>query len=78
MTSMTVGRKGEMTLPIPLQERYGLRPETAVRIIEMRGGILLVPLTDAPPSEELAQEIQEWQALGQETLTSFAYEEETA
>jgi bifunctional DNA-binding transcriptional regulator/antitoxin component of YhaV-PrlF toxin-antitoxin module len=73
MTSMTIGRGGEMTLPAEVQERYHLTPETAVRIIETRGGILLVPLTDGPSSEELAQELREWQSLGQEAWATFPY-----
>ena len=63
MTTMTVGQGGEMTLPSEVQERYGLRPDVSVRLIETRAGLLLVPLTDAPMSAELAQEVQEWQAL---------------
>ena len=63
---MTIGRTGELTLPPDVQERCGLRPETAVRLIETRGGILLVPLTDAPMSANLVSELQEWQELGQE------------
>ena len=51
MTTMTIGRGGEVTLP--------------------------VPLTDAPMSAELAQEVQEWQGLGQQTWTHFPYEDDT-
>ena len=65
MTTMTIERDGKITLPPDIQERSGLRPETAVRVIETRSGILLVPLTDALMSAELTQELQEWQALGQ-------------
>ena len=75
MTTMTVGRAGELTLPPDVQERCGLRPETAVRLIETRGGILLVPLTDAPMSTNLIAELQEWH-LGQEAWGQFPYEEE--
>ena len=75
MTSMTIGRSGEMTLPAEVQERYHLTPETPVRMIETRGGILLVPLTAGPPSDELAQELREWQALGQDAWEAFPYED---
>ena len=75
MTTMTIGRGGEMTLPGDVQERYGLRPEVLVRLIETRSGLLLVPLTDAPMSVELASEVQEWQALGLQTWAQFPYEE---
>lgn len=78
MTSMTIGRGGEVTLPAELQERYGLKPETPVRLIETHNGILLIPLTDAPMSAELAQELQEWQALGQASWAQFSYEDEAA
>jgi hypothetical protein len=35
-----------------------------VRLVETRTGILLVPLTDEPMSDELTRELEEWQALG--------------
>ena len=76
MTTMTIERDGKITLPPDVQERSGLRPETAVRVIETRNGILLVPLTDAPMSAELTKELQEWQALGQSAWEQFSYEDE--
>ena len=76
MTTMTVGHGGEVTLPSEVQERYGLRPEVSVRLIETRSGLLLVPLTDAPMSAELAQEVQEWQALGELAWAQFPFEED--
>lgn len=75
MITTIIGRGGEVTLPSDVQERYGLRPEVSVRLIETRSGLLLVPLTDAPMGEELALEIQEWQALGAETWAQFPYED---
>ena len=78
MTTMTIGRGGEVTLPDDVQERYGLRPEASVRLIETRSGLLLVPLTDAPMSAELAQEVQEWQALGANAWAQFPYEDGAA
>ncbi len=76
MTTTTIGRNGQVTLPEDVQERYGLRPEVSVRLIETRSGLLLVPLTDAPMSAEMAQEIQEWQALGAASWAQFPYEDE--
>ena len=76
MTTLTMGRDGAFTLPSDLQERCGLLPETPVRLIETRSGILLVPLTNAPMSEALAQELQEWQAFGQEAWAQFPYEDD--
>lgn len=78
MTTMMIGRAGEMTLPADIQERCGLGPETAVRLVETRSGILLVPLTDAPMSASLVSELQEWQGLGQEAWAQFPYDEEEA
>ena len=78
MTTTTIGRTGELTLPIDVQERCGLMPETAVRFIETRGDILLVPLTDTPMSPDLVSELQEWQGLGQEAWAQFLYEEDEA
>ncbi len=78
MITTTIGRGGEVTLPGDVQERYGLRPEVSVRLIETRSGLLLVPLTDARMSEELTEELQEWQALGQASWSQFSYEDEDA
>ncbi len=58
MTTMTIGRSGEMTLPQEVQEQYGLGLEVSVRLIETRFGLLLVPLTDAPMSGELTRELE--------------------
>ncbi len=76
MTTMTIGRSGEMTLPQEVQERCGLGPAVSVRLIETRSGLLLVPLTDAPMSAELAQEVEEWQALGADTWAKFRFAED--
>ena len=63
MSNLTIGPRGEIALPVALRERYGFNPETSIRVIETRTGILLVPLTDAPPiGEDLAKELAEWQA----------------
>jgi len=76
MTTMTIERDGKLALPPDLQERCGLLPETYVRVIETRNGLLLVPLTDAPMSIELTEELQEWQGLSQSAWVQFPYEEE--
>ncbi len=75
MTTMTIGQGGEVTLPGDVQERYGLKPEVSVRLIETGSGLLLVPLTNEPMSAELAQELEEWQTLGQMAWAQFPYEE---
>ncbi len=74
MTSMVVGERGELTLPSEIQERYGLKPDSAVRIVETRGGILLIPLAGGA-SPELAQEIADWQMLGEATWQSLGIDE---
>jgi bifunctional DNA-binding transcriptional regulator/antitoxin component of YhaV-PrlF toxin-antitoxin module len=71
MTRLMVGRGGEITLPEPMRERYGLAPDTPVRIIETRSGILLIPLTDLPMSPELAQELADWQSLSAGSWAAF-------
>ncbi len=76
MTTMTIERDGKLALPPDLQERCGMLPETSVRVIETRNGLLLVPLTDAPLSIELAEELQEWQGLSQSAWAQFSYENE--
>ena len=74
MANLTVGHHGEITLPDDLRARYGLGPEVALRVIETKAGVLLVPLHDGPMGEELAREIAGWQALGAEGMASFPYE----
>ncbi len=76
MEILTIGPAGEIELPDKVRERYGLTPATSVRIIETRGGILLVPLSDAPMSAELADELAQWQALSVETWEMFPYQQE--
>ncbi len=61
---MTVGPEGQLTLPSIVQEQYGLQPGTAVRTVETRGVVLLVPLTNEPLPIQLAQELAQWQELG--------------
>ena len=75
MTTMIIGRSGEMTLPQEVQERCGLRPEVSVRLIETRFGLLLVPLIDATMSVELTRELEEWQALGTDAWAQFEFAE---
>lgn len=62
---------GKISLPEDVREHYGLTPDTPLRIIETRGGILLVPLTHEPMSESLARELDDWQSLGAASLEMF-------
>jgi AbrB family looped-hinge helix DNA binding protein len=74
--TLTVEGGGRITLPPELRDRYGLAEETPLRVIETRGGILLVPLTNAPMSAALTAEIEEWQSLAAESFALFPYEDD--
>jgi bifunctional DNA-binding transcriptional regulator/antitoxin component of YhaV-PrlF toxin-antitoxin module len=74
-SSLIVEDGGKISLPGEIRERYGLKPDTPLRIIETRSGILLVPLTGEPMSAELARELEEWQMFGSDSLAMFPYEE---
>lgn len=76
-TGTTVGHDGRVTLSEETRRRYRLAPNTPIRVVETRGGILLVPLTGGAPNRELALELSQWQALGAESWDRFAYEAET-
>jgi bifunctional DNA-binding transcriptional regulator/antitoxin component of YhaV-PrlF toxin-antitoxin module len=73
--SLVVEAGGRIKLPARITDRYHLAPDTQLRIIEAKGGILLVPLTDDPMSEELKAELSDWQALAQSSLENFPFEE---
>ncbi len=77
MTTLTTGPHGQVALPAEVRNRYGMGPETPLRVIETRHGILLVPLTEAPMTEELARELAEWQSLAADSWDMFPYEDET-
>ena len=77
-TTLTMEQDGKITLPDTVRDRYRLQPGVPLCIIETRHGILLVPLTDAPMSHTLAEELQAWQALGAESLELFPYEDSEA
>lgn len=76
MTTLTVGPGGKVQLPNEVCERYGLAPETVLRVVETRGGILLVPQGPDGMSDDLARELQDWQALGEEAWAMFPYEDD--
>lgn len=69
---------GKISLPEEVLEHYGLASDTPIRVIETRGGILLVPLTDEPMGEDLARELDEWQTLGAASIEMFPYEDAEA
>jgi bifunctional DNA-binding transcriptional regulator/antitoxin component of YhaV-PrlF toxin-antitoxin module len=71
MPNLSVEASGAIRLPDELRERYGFHKDTPVRVIETRNGILLVPLTDAPVSPELARELAEWQSMAASSWEMF-------
>ena len=74
--NVTIEDGGKITLPAAVRSRYGLAEHTPVRVIETRTGILLVPLTQEPMSESLADETQAWRSIGAESLETFTYDED--
>ncbi|HEX7314988.1 MAG TPA: AbrB/MazE/SpoVT family DNA-binding domain-containing protein [Pyrinomonadaceae bacterium] len=66
---------GKITLPEAVRDHYGLAEDTPLRIIETRSGILLVPITSGPMTEELRSELEDWQTLAAESLALFPYED---
>jgi bifunctional DNA-binding transcriptional regulator/antitoxin component of YhaV-PrlF toxin-antitoxin module len=74
---LTIGPAGQIELPDEVRDRYGMAPATPVRIVETRGGVLLVPLSDVPMSPELAEELAQWQALGAQTWEIFPFDDES-
>lgn len=65
---------GKISLPEEVREHYDLTPDTPLRIVETRGGILLIPLTNEPMSEHLARELDEWQSRSTASFEMFPYE----
>src|ERR1044071_9562635 len=64
LETLTIEDDGKVALPDAVQTRYGFKPNTTVRLIETKSGVLLVPVTDTPMSAELQAELEEWLALG--------------
>lgn len=72
---LTIEENGKLTLPDEITERYQFVKETRFRIIETQKGILLIPLTDEPASDELKSELAEWQTIGADSWEMFGFEE---
>jgi bifunctional DNA-binding transcriptional regulator/antitoxin component of YhaV-PrlF toxin-antitoxin module len=62
-----VGPAGQIELPDEVRNRHGMAPATPIRIIETRGGVLLVSLGNSSMNPELAEELAQWWALGTES-----------
>ncbi len=61
---LTIEENGKLTLPNDIVERYQFKRESQFRIVETQKGLLLIPLTDEPMSDELKTELEEWQSIG--------------
>ena len=75
LQNLIVENGGRITLPEEVVNRYQLEEDTAIRVIETRNGILLIPLTDAPMDDALLAELEEWQALGTTNFGTFPFED---
>ena len=74
MTIVLPSTDGTLALPDDIRERYGLTTETPVRLIELAGGILLVPITAEPMPPGFQEEMEDWQAASAEAWAMFPYE----
>jgi bifunctional DNA-binding transcriptional regulator/antitoxin component of YhaV-PrlF toxin-antitoxin module len=72
---LTIKENGKLTLPDEIVERYQFKKETQFRIIETQKGILIIPLTNEPVSDELKSELEEWQTIGADSWEMFGFEE---
>ncbi len=75
MATVTIGPGGELTLPEDVVRRKGFQPDRRIRVVETRGGVLLVPLDDRAISEELKHELDAWQELANQSWSSFPFED---
>jgi hypothetical protein len=64
---------GKAPTPEEVRIRYGSEPDTAVRVIVARNGVMLISITDEPMSEALRSELEEWQSLSLLFLSMFPY-----
>ncbi|MEN3001529.1 MAG: AbrB/MazE/SpoVT family DNA-binding domain-containing protein [Armatimonadota bacterium] len=72
---LVVGKHGEIQVPEEVRHRYHLEPETPVRLVETRAGILIVPLTSPTISSEFERELEWWQQVAADSWKMFPYEE---
>ncbi len=69
MNTAKLERRGVLIIPIDLCERYGLREDTVIELVETDQGILLVPPTLEALEPELRRELEAWQAARDEDWT---------
>jgi bifunctional DNA-binding transcriptional regulator/antitoxin component of YhaV-PrlF toxin-antitoxin module len=77
MTTLKVRADGTIELPEEVRERYHISPEASLRVLEVGGGILLLPVESAG-DEVLARELAEWQSLTADAWELSPYEEAEA
>ncbi len=65
---------GKVALPEELRTRFGFAQHIPIRVIETASGVLLVPLTDAPMSAALLEELADWQALTADAWAQFPFD----
>ena len=75
MSTATLGQGGKLTLPEDVLRRYALSPDRPIRLVETRGGLLLVPLGEEPVSPALVEDLKAWQDLASEGWDAFPYDE---
>ena len=76
MSELKMAKDGTICIPAEVREKHGFTAETPIRIIETRSGILLIPLTPGPMSDELQRELADWQALSTSTWDRFPFEDQ--
>lgn len=72
---LKVGKEGEIQVPDEVRNRYHLEPETPVRLVETRAGILIIPLATPHASSELEAELAQWQDVAVSSWELFPYED---
>ena len=72
---LTIEENGKLTLPNDIVERYQFKRESQFRIVETQKGVLLIPLTDEPMSDELKAELEEWQTISADGWEMFDFKE---
>jgi hypothetical protein len=75
MDNLLMKPDGAVALPPAVVQRYGLTPQTPIRVVETKTGILLVPMTGNTVTPELAEELAAWQELSLECSDRFPYEQ---
>lgn len=57
MTTIQVGQRGRITLPVQIRDKYGITNGDTLRIIDLDGVVVFVPM--ASTVSQLAREIEQ-------------------